>query len=543
MPTALRAVAVLAAMLSASATALPSGPLSAHIAGPRGLASGTAGSVQHAAKAAEDAVVDAELSIPTDFWMGAGSASYQIEGAWNVDGKGMSTTDHAYGNRSDGGGNEACDSYHHYKEDVALLKLMGATHYRFSIAWARLLPTGEPDNVNPLGVRYYNNLINELLDNGIQPVVTLWHVDLPFSLYEAFGGWNDERIVGYFLSFAVTAFRLFGDRVRTWTTVNEPHMFCRYGAGHSRMGSPPAVPGHSEYLCGHHVLLAHAKAYRAYKRDFASQGGRIGMSLDNYFTRPCTNAYEDVEAAERHQEFEVGWFLEPILGSGDYPPVMRRRVGSRLPTFTAAQKAELQGSLDFIGLNSYYGWTACNGAPSNARNPSFEMDQDLDIPEASDINNPPGDFQWTPWSIRSTLMWVRDRYDPDNTIPFVITENGLGMAEGAEDDNKRKAYFSAWLQQLMHARYHDQVNVIGYFVWSLLDDFEWAAGYTVKIGLVHVDFNSPNRTRTPKESLYFMKDIIASRRVTKYEVPSSSPISFPNIVTLCFMIILSRCLV
>ncbi|KAE8746448.1 hypothetical protein FOCC_FOCC006814, partial [Frankliniella occidentalis] len=260
-------------------------------------------------------------------------------------GKGVSTCDRTYGNRSDGGGNVACDMYHHYKEDVEMLKIMGATAFRFSIAWARLLPTGEGDNVNPDGVRYYNALIDALLEANIQPVVTLWHVDIPVTLEDAFGGFYDIKIVDYFETYARTAFKYFGNKVKLWTTINEPHMFCVYGAGKGRMGATIIKPGISEYRCGHHMLLAHAKAYQIYRQEFyPTQKGRVGFSLDNYYTKPCSLDYDDVAAAERHQQFELGWFLDPILGDrGDYPPVMRERVpAERLPAFTPEQSAMLK---------------------------------------------------------------------------------------------------------------------------------------------------------------------------------------------------------
>ncbi|KAK3922656.1 Beta-glucosidase 42 [Frankliniella fusca] len=464
-----------------------------------------------------------DMPLPEDFFIGAGSSSYQIEGAWNLNGKGVSTCDRAYGNRSDGGGNVACDSYHRYKDDIEMLKLMGASHFRFSIAWARLLPTGEANNVNPDGVRYYNELIDSLLAAGIEPVVTLWHVDLPATLEDAFGGFNDEKIVRYFEVYARTAFQHFGDRVKLWTTVNEPHMFCVYGAGKGRMGATRIKPGYSEYLCGHHMLLAHAKAYQVYRQEFYdTQRGRVGLSLDNYFTQPCSRVYDDVEAAERHQVFEVGWFLDPILGGrGDYPPVMRERVGDRLPPFTAEQSAMLQGSLDFIGINSYYGWSACDGVPSGAKDPSYERDLAVIVPEDKDQNLPPGTFTWSPWSIRSTLLWVRDRYK--HSLPVLITENGFA-SDGSDGlrDTGRIAYFSAWLREILGVIRDDKVDVMGLLVWSLLDSYEWGIGYGTKMGIVHVDFDSANLTRTPKDSLYWFKSVIASRSVPYAERPSAS---------------------
>lgn len=479
--------------------------------------------------------------IPSDFFIGVGSAAYQVEGAWNYSDKGLSTTDVAYNSRPDGGGQVACDFFHKYREDVQLLKRLGVSHYRFSIAWARLMPTGEPGVVSEDGKKFYSDLIDELRNNNIEPLVTLWHVDYPYALEKSIGGWQNASMVDYFEAYATTAFRLFGDRVRWWSTLNEPHMFCVYGAGHGRMGASRVQQGYSEYRCGHHVLLAHARAYRAYKRDFAHYGGKVGLTVDSYFTRPVTTDYDDVLAAERHQQFEVGWFLDPILGAtGDYPPMMRAAVGDgRLPEFTEHEKTELRGSLDYIGLNTYYGWSARNGVPENAGNPSYERDQGVIIPEAADMNNPPGGFTWSPWSLRSTLLWMRDRYRP--SIPFVITENGFSTTATTDslEDNDRIAYFSTWMREMLSVMRNDKVDIAGYFVWTLLDDFEWGNGYEPKLGLVHVDFDSPNRTRTPKASFQFIADVIANGTVPERNLPSSAPAAATATAPLLVALLLS----
>ncbi|XP_026274121.1 myrosinase 1 [Frankliniella occidentalis] len=465
------------------------------------------------------------LRLPDDFMVGAATSAYQIEGGWNEGGKGLSNLDVVNNDRPDHGGTVACDSYHKYADDVRLLKQLGATHYRFSLAWTRLLPTGEADNVNQDGVRYYNALLDELDASGIKPMVTLYHQDIPQTLQEAFGGWDDEKIVGYFEIYAKTAFALFGKRVKLWTTLNEPLTFCLLGAEHGRLGTSKPKPGISGYRAAHNMLLAHARAYRAYHRDFAADGGAVGLTLSGLFTRPCSTAYEDVRAAERHMQFELGWYLEPLLAGGVYPPMMRQHVQpERLPTFSAAERDLLNGAIDFIGLNSYFGGSACDGVPENAGSPSYERDQAVVVPGSRgnpdlDPDNPmmSAVFQWTPSSIRNSLRWIRDRYDPDNKIPLIVTENGYN----GEDDT-RMAYLSQWLRSVLRGRYLDKLNIRGYFVWSLMDNFEWGIGYEGKYGLAQVDFSSPNRTRTPKNSFYFMRDVIATRTVPLVERPGGS---------------------
>ncbi|XP_034244999.1 myrosinase 1-like [Thrips palmi] len=464
--------------------------------------------------------LSSEWKFPEGFLLGAGSSAYQIEGAWNVSGKGLSNLDRAYSRRTDGGGNVACDSYHRFREDIEMLKLMGATHYRFSLAWARLLPTGESDNVNQAGVDYYNDLLDELEASGIEPVVTLYHMDVPAALDDKFEGWLSPQMVDYFVAYAVTAFRLFGGRVRYWVTLNEPFMYCLYGVGHGRLGAVKTWPGHGEYVCGHHMLLAHARAYRAYKNHFAYHHGSVGITLQNFFTRPCSGSAADRAAADAHQQFELGWFLEPLLSpTGDYPEAMRRKVdaqsareglaASRLPTFTATERKVLKGALDFLGLNLYFGWEACDGVPDGAGKPSVERDAAFTIKGTHDQFLPPGPFRSTPWSMRATLDWLRSRY---GNLSIIITENGFGD-DGAEGlhDATRVAFLHAHLGEVLAALHEDKHDVKGYFAWSLLDSWEWGVGFKLKFGVVHVDHASGSLRRTPKDSLFFLRDVIRER--------------------------------
>ncbi|KAK3922676.1 Myrosinase 1 [Frankliniella fusca] len=504
----------------------------------------------------------AMLRLPQDFMLGVGTSAYQTEGAWNVSGKGVSTLDRAYGGRSDGGGNVATNSYSRYKEDIAMLKLMGVStnkqankqtgkhlkvsYYRFSIAWARLLPTGEADNVNPDGVRSYNAVLDELKAAGIEPLesglpfesapllsvfnkVTLFHMDFPAVLDDRFGGWISPLMVDYFETYAVTAFKLFGDKVRYWVTLNEPYMLCVYGHGHGRLGATRVEPGITEYLCGHHMVLAHARAYRAYKKGFSHQGGQIGLTLEDFHTRPHGAAGgaaspADERAAEVHQQFSLGWYLDPLVGrggrGGEYPELMRtlvdansareNRARSRLPTFTEEERALLAGALDFLGLNVYFGWHARHGVPDGAGDPSLERDAGYTIVGTHDQFLPPGPFRSTPWVLRASLDWLRRRYGGE--LPVIITENGFGDsgAEGLQDTS-RVEYLRAHLSELMQAVLVDRHNVKGYFAWCLLDDFEWGAGYKSKFGLVHVDFTSGSLKRTPKASLFFYRQFIQQR--------------------------------
>ncbi|XP_052123578.1 lactase/phlorizin hydrolase-like [Frankliniella occidentalis] len=323
-------------------------------------------------------------------------------------------------------------------------------------------------------------------------------------------------------------------QVRFWVTFNEPYMFCVFGHGHGRLGATRVNPGTSEYLCGHHILLAHARAYRAYQQSFSHQGGKVGLTLEDFYTVPDSQKAEDVLAAEVHQQFQLGWFLDPIL-AGDYPELMRQRVGangaagggraaSRLPTFTEAERRLLAGALDFLGLNVYFGWRARHGVPVGAADPSVERDAAYTIIGTADQFLPPGPFRSTPWAVRRSLGWVRKRYGRE--LPIIITENGFGDdgAEGLQDE-ARIGYLQDHLREVMRAVHEDRHNIKGYFVWCLLDDFEWGAGYKSKFGLVHVDFESGTLNRTPKASLLFYKRVIEHRMLADDAVatgPSSS---------------------
>ncbi|XP_034236632.1 myrosinase 1-like [Thrips palmi] len=487
---------------------------------------------------------DAIYRLPDGFIFGAGSSSYQVEGAWDEDGKGVSQIDHFFHSAGRLNGDIADDSYHKYKEDVRLLKELKVNAYRFSLSWSRLLPTGELENANKAGVRYYKNLIQELLDNNITPIVTLYHLEHPQISEDRFQGWLGYEIVEYFEKYAMFAFQTFGDQVKWWTTLNEPHIFATlvYGYGDIPRESNDGLesrssdfdlsginrfgkrsPGRDEYLTVHHMILAHARAYRLNHKQFAEQGGRVGISLESYFARPKTSRYEDIQAAERRNTFELGWVADPLL-RGDYPPLMRRTVDakcaeeglqeSRLPSFTQAEKMLINGTLDFLGLNAYFGLDATDGTPVSAGNPSYDRDSGVLALHPDDP--PTGErpactySHATPWSIRESLLWLRDRY---GDISIMVTENGIGSyPEDGLDDHHRQVYLSGYLRQMLRAIHEDKCNVIGYIAWSLLDSFEWES-YDNRFGLVRVDHDSPNKTRTLKMSGQLVQKIMTERFV------------------------------
>ncbi|PIA29605.1 hypothetical protein AQUCO_05800026v1 [Aquilegia coerulea] len=296
--------------------------------------------------------------FPPDFVFGVATSAYQVEGASNYGGRGDSIWDvftRTPGNIIDGSNADvAVDQYHRYKEDVQLISNLGFQAYRFSISWSRIFPDGLGITVNEEGIAYYNNLINALLDKGIQPYVTLYHWDLPSNLHESMGGWLSKSIVKYFSIYAETCFASFGDRVKHWITNNEPLQTAVNGYAIGIF-----APGRSEhsltepYLAAHHQLLAHAAAVSVYREKFkAQQGGEVGLVVDCEWAEAFSDKMEDKIAAERRLDFQLGWFLDPIF-YGDYPEVMRERLGDRLPKFSDEEKKLLRNSVDFVGLNHY----------------------------------------------------------------------------------------------------------------------------------------------------------------------------------------------
>ncbi|KAF8403881.1 hypothetical protein HHK36_011987 [Tetracentron sinense] len=490
-------------------------------------------------------------SFPAGFVFGTASAAYQYEGSANEDGKGPSIWDyftHNYPGLSlslslsqmielssriaDGSnGDVADDSYHRYKEDVSIMKEMGMDAYRFSISWPRLLPNGKiSGGVNKEGIRYYNNLINELLSKGVEPYVTLFHWDLPQALEDEYGGFLSPHIVDDFRDYAELCYKEFGDRVKHWITLNEPWTLCSNGYalgihapgrcskwmnGNCSTGNSGTEP----YLVAHHQILAHAAAVKVYKEKYQeSQNGIIGITLVSHWMEPFSTAKFDQDAAMRALDFMFGWFMDPIT-YGDYPHSMRSIVGNRLPKFSEEQSMMVKGSFDFLGLNYYTANYAANIPYSNSVNISYTTDSQASL--TSERNGIPiGPVTGSDWlyvyprGIHDLLIYIKKRYN--NPIIY-ITENGISEINNstlslkeALDDNKRIDYYSHHLLFLRRA-IKDGVDVRGFFAWSLLDNFEWNVGYTVRFGINYVDYKDGLK-RYPKHSAIWalQKDVKAN---------------------------------
>jgi len=409
--------------------------------------------------------------FPSEFVWGTATSSYQIEGAVADDGRGPTIWDtfsHQPGNTLDNAtGDVACDHYHRMKEDVELLKGLSVKAYRFSIAWSRILPNGTGD-VNQQGIRFYGRLIDMLLAYDIEPWVTLFHWDLPQTLDDEYGGWLDVRTSEAFAKYSRICFEQFGDKVKHWITINEAWTVAVAGYNNG-----VHAPGHKDkpttepYIVGHNLLLGHAKAARIYKEEYAEkQKGVIGISNCGDFHYPRTDNDADVEAAHRAMLFQFGWFVDPIL-LGDYPEVMRKQLGNRLPVFTSDERQDLQGSADFLGLNYYSSLLAAEPK----QKPTFGGYWADIFTELSDLPTwKKSSMGWNivPGGLRKMLLWISERYDD----PLLyVTENGAAFDEPdlatARNDENRRRFFEGHLRACAEA-IDAGVRLGGYFAWSLM---------------------------------------------------------------------------
>ncbi|GLJ47732.1 hypothetical protein SUGI_1008130 [Cryptomeria japonica] len=381
--------------------------------------------------------------FPHGFIFGTASASYQYEGAAKEGGRGPSIWDtfsHIPGKIDNGdNGDVAVDQYHRYKEDVRLMKNMGLDAYRFSISWSRILPRGTiKGGINKIGIAYYNNLINELLKNDIQPFITLFHWDLPQALEDKYGGFLSKNIVNDFEAYAELCFQEFGDRVKHWITLNEPYSYASggYNSGQLAPGRHSSSNGSSNlgnsatepYIVAHNLLLSHAAAVRLYKRKYqAVQKGLIGITIVTHWFVPYSNSLSDRKAAQRAIDFMFGWYMDPIT-KGRYPSTMSKLVGKRLPKFTAHEYAKVKGSFDFLGLNYYTARYAVDvSTPPNPKNTSYTLDSqaNLTTEKSGVLIGPVAGSSWLnvyPRGIGELLKYIKNRYD--NPLIF-ITENGI----------------------------------------------------------------------------------------------------------------------
>jgi beta-glucosidase len=453
----------------------------------------------------------APTRFPEGFLWGAATAAYQVEGAWNADGKGESIWDrfsHTPGHIKNGAtGDVACDSYHRYAEDIALLKQLNLKSYRFSIAWTRIQPNGRGP-VNERGLDYYKRLTDAVLQAGIRPLPTLYHWDLPQTLEDA-GGWPNRDTAERFADYAGLVGHALGDRIRQWAIFNEPKTFT--GVGYWNGTHAPGRKDWPAFLkATHTVNLAQGRAFRALKA--ANSKLQVGSVCDVAPMFPATNSYEDLAAAERWHRFQNLWFITTAL-HGHYPEgVLPPQQQAALLGYRDGDEHIMRAPLEFIGLNYYSPWVVKYSTAADSARDVSTSGQWATAP----VHSPKTDNGWDifPQGFYEILVRMAREVGP---LPMEITENGAAYnvapdAKGQIHDPARIDYLRSHLQALAQA-IGDGVPVRAYHCWSLMDNFEWAEGYSQRFGLTYVDFAYAQR-RTIKDSGHWYAQVAQTNQVT-----------------------------
>ncbi|KAK2998022.1 hypothetical protein RJ639_024833 [Escallonia herrerae] len=443
-------------------------------------------------------------SFPEGFVFGTATSAYQVEGMADKDGRGPSIWD-------------------------VFIKA----------------PEGS-GKVNWKGVAYYNRLINYMLKRGITPYANLNHYDLPQGLQEKYNGWLGHEVVKDFADYAEFCFKTFGDRVRNWMTFNEPRVIaalgyddgyfapgrCSKAFGNCTAGDSSTEP----YIAAHNLILCHAAAVQRYKAKYqVKQKGRIGILLDFLWYEPLTRSKADNYAAQRARDFHVGWFMHPLV-YGEYPKTMQNIVGKRLPKFTKEEVKMVKGSFDYVGINQYTAYFMYEPHPAKPKGVGYQQDWNagfackmlfllafpqtdiLDVEITNERNGVPigprEHSYWlynVPWGLYKAVTYIKEHYGNPTVI---LAENGMDdpgnitLPNGLHD-TRRINYFKGYMSELKKT-IDEGANVIGYFAWSLLDNFEWRLGYTSRFGIVYVDFKTLKRY--PKMSAYWFKQILERRK-------------------------------
>jgi beta-glucosidase len=438
--------------------------------------------------------------FPEGFLWGVATSAYQIEGAVAEDGRVPSIWDtysHTPGKIDGGGtGDVACDHYHRWREDLDLIASLNQKAYRFSIAWPRM--------GDPRGVAHYDRLIDGLHERGIEPVVTLYHWDLPQSLEDA-GGWRNRDTVERFVEYAQQCFDAYGDRVDWWLTINEPWIIGLLGYLHGLH-----APGYKDDVLGevtvfHHLMLAHGRAVEAYRE--TGQSGKIGFAPNLSPHYPASDSEADREVTWASDGYVNRWFLDPVF-SGSYPEDMRRRYEDLLGPLDFIRAGDLETihqPIDFLGIN-YYSSRVMEAVPGDRPWPWRVI-----VPEGTrttggftdGVARTDAGTPVVPSALTDLLVRVRDDY---GDVPLMITENGAVYSEPLHDADRVR--FIHDHVAAMHAAIEQGVPMVGYCHWSLLDNFEWKLGYAQRFGLVHVDYETLERT--PKDSARYYAKIAAA---------------------------------
>lgn len=481
-------------------------------------------------------------SFPSTFVWGAATAAYQIEGAWDADGKGPSVWDmfsrkkNAIAGRVRG--DVACDHYHRMKEDVALMKDLGLQAYRFSISWPRVLPDGT-GRVNAAGLDFYDRLVDELLAAGIAPWATLYHWDLPLALHHR-GGWMNREIAEWFAEYAALVGQALGDRVTHWMTLNEPSVFVVSGYVDGNHAPGFQLSRAESLRCLHHGLLAHGRGSQALRAS-CTRPPLIGFAPAGYAKIPDSESPADIEAARQSlfdvsagSIWDVAMWLDPVY-LGQYPAGAPAAYGADWHHPPEADLKTICQPIDFIGFNCYSGIRVSanhreEALPADAStlggSSSSELLTAKDIPYAH--AHPTGQLSWlyfTPEALYWHSRFLHERYNQAENRPLIVTENGFcsgdwPAVDGKVHDSARIDFLHRYLLKFRRAA-EEGIPIGGYFHWTLMDNFEWAEGYKPRFGLVYVDFETLERI--PKDSASWYREVIRTNGRSLDLPPQTSP--------------------
>ncbi|XP_056148771.1 beta-klotho [Lampris incognitus] len=445
-------------------------------------------------------------TFPPGFLWGTGTSAFQTEGAWDRDGKGSSIWDHYTHNGilATETADVASDSYVHWEADVEALEYLEVRSYSFSLSWPRLFPDGNArGQPNMAAVAHYSRLLDKLLEKRIEPIVTLYHWDLPQELQERYGGWKNDSMVGLFEDYAAFCFREYGSRVRHWLTMHNPYLVAvqGYGTGVHAPGEKGGPSG--PLIVAHNLIRAHAKAWHAYNTNFQPvQKGKVSLVLGSHWIMPpngqATSA--NVELCQQSMEAVLGWFANPIFGDGDYPDSMKAKHGALLPEFTSEEKLWVHKTADFFALSF---------GPNNLRLGRILVQYG----------------QTVTLNLRNVLGWVKMEYGDQKVL---LAEGGwFSESTVGREDTFAIYLMKRFINQVLQAIKLDGVEVFGYTAWSLVDGYEWNYGYTVRRGLFYIDFNEPNRTRIPKTTAQYYRQVIMDNGFPSDEITGEVKGHFP----------------
>jgi len=425
------------------------------------------------------------VRFPENFVWGAATAAYQIEGAYNEDGKGESIWDRfcrTPGKVQDGDrGDVACDHYHRYRDDIKLMKEISLNSYRFSIAWSRIFPQGK-GQVNQDGLDFYERLVEGLLENGIEPFVTLYHWDLPQALQRK-GGWANRDTVGYFEDYAEEVSKKLGDRVHFWITHNEPWVVSFHGH-HSGVHAPGIKNLSTALKVSHHLLLSHGETV-AILRDNGDEKTQVGISLNLSAVHPASESEEDKKAVKRFDGHLNRWFLDPIY-KGSYPEDILALYGDKVPEIRTQDLERISTKTDFLGVNNYF----------RAVIKADKKEAFLGLSSVKPSGAEYTEMNWEIYPLGIYELLKRIHNDYDGPVIY-ITENGAAFPDKIDENGR--------------VNDESRIKFSGYFVWSLLDNFEWAYGYSKRFGLIYTNY--PTQKRIIKASGWWYKKVIEKNGV------------------------------